>query len=195
MRQLRQKPLSKAAILLFSFLFILGPVTATFAAGGGNAAIPPTTSPSYEPWLVNQVRHELVMQPFYTVFDNLQYRVDGTTVTLMGQVVKPVLKSDAESAVKRIEGVETVVNKIEVLPPSPMDDRIRRAQYRAIYTTAGFQKYGSQPVPPIHIIVNFGHVTLEGSVANQTDKNLAGLRANQVSGVFSVTNNLHVDKS
>jgi hyperosmotically inducible protein len=140
-----------------------------------------------------EVRHELVMLPYYGVFDNLAFRVDGTTVTLLGQVTRPTLKSDAENVVKDIEGVEKVVNQIEVLPLSPMDDRIRLATYRAVYSTQGLDRYALNAVPPIHIIVNNGKVTLEGVVANEADKNLAGIKANGVSGVFSVTNNLRIE--
>jgi hyperosmotically inducible protein len=144
--------------------------------------------------IVREVRHELVMLPYYGVFDNLAYKVDGYTVTLMGQVTRPTLKSDAENVVKKIEGVEQVKNEIEVLPLSPNDDRIRRAVYRAIYGSAGLDRYALQAVPPIHIIVNNGNVALEGVVANEGDKNVAGIRANGVSGVFSVKNNLRVEK-
>lgn len=142
--------------------------------------------------IARQVRHELVMLPYYGVFDNLAYRVDGDTVTLTGSVTRPTLKSDAENVVKDIEGVERVVNQIEVLPLSPNDDRIRIATYRAIYGQTGLDRYALQAVPPIHIIVNNGNVTLEGVVANETDKNLAEIQAKGVSGVFSVTNNLQV---
>ena len=144
--------------------------------------------------IVREVRHELVMLPYYGVFDNLAYKVDGTTVTLMGQVTRPTLKSDAENVVKRIEGVEHVKNEIEVLPVSPNDDRIRRAVYRAIYSDPSMDRYAIQAVPPIHLIVKNGNVNLEGIVATEADKNIAGIRANGVSGVFSVTNNLHVEK-
>jgi hyperosmotically inducible protein len=144
--------------------------------------------------LEREVRHELLLLPYYDVFDNLAYRVDGATVTLLGQVTRPVLKSDAEKAVKQIEGVERVNNQIEVLPLSPNDDRIRRAVYRAIYGTPGLDRYGLQAVPPIHIIVKNGNVSLEGAVGTEMDKNLAGIKANGVSGVFAVKNNLQADK-
>jgi hyperosmotically inducible protein len=134
------------------------------------------------------------MLPYYGVFDNLSYRVDGSTVTLMGQVTRPTLKSDAENVVKGIEGVEKVNNQIQVLPVSPMDDKIRIAEYRAIYGHPGLDRYALQAVPPIHIIVDNGKVTLEGVVASQADKDQAGIRANTVSGVFSVTNSLRVEK-
>jgi hyperosmotically inducible protein len=144
--------------------------------------------------ITREVRHELVMLPYYGVFDNLAYRVDGSTVTLMGQVTRPTLKSDAENVVKRIEGVEHVNNQIEVLPVSPNDDRIRRAVFRAIYSDPTMDRYAIQAIPPIHIIVKNGNVSLEGVVATEADKNIAGIRANGVSGVFSVKNNLTVEK-
>src|SRR5579864_3794038 len=134
-----------------------------------------------------EVRHELVMLPFLTVFDNLTYKVEGYNLTLAGQVTKPTLKSDAEAAVKRIEGVETVDNQIEVLPVSPNDDRIRLAEYRAIYGPGGLERYGLLNIQNVHIIVKGGHVSLEGTVANEGDKNIANIRAKGVSGVFSVT--------
>ncbi len=146
----------------------------------------------YQEKLYKEVRHQLVMLPWYSVFDNLAYRVDGDKVTLSGQVTRPSLKSDAEAAVKSIEGVSSVVNNIEVLPPSPMDDQLRRALFRAIYGDAGLSRYSVQAVPSIHIIVKNGNVTLEGVVDNETDKNTANLRANQVPNVFSVKNNLVV---
>lgn len=139
-----------------------------------------------------EVRHELVMLPYYGVFDNLAYSVNGSVVTLYGQVTRPTLKSDAENVVKKIEGVTKVDNKIEVLPLSSMDDQIRRAVYRAVYSDPSLSRYAMQAVPPIHIIADNGKVTLVGVVDNPTDKNLAGLRANTVSGVFSVTNDLQV---
>lgn len=142
--------------------------------------------------LIREVRHQLVMLPFYSVFDNLTYSVEGDKVTLNGQVIRPTLKSDSESAVKSIEGVGRVVNNIEVLPPSPMDDDIRRAVYRSIYGDAGLQRYSLQAVPSIHIIVKNGNVSLEGVADNEADKNLANLRASTVPNVFSVKNNLVV---
>jgi hyperosmotically inducible protein len=143
--------------------------------------------------LERTVRHELVMLPYYGVFDNLAFRIDGSTVHLMGQVSRPTLKSDAERVVKDIEGVERVVNEIEVLPTSPNDDRIRLATYRTIYGHTALNRYALQAVPPIHIIVKNGNVTLEGVVANESDKNIANIQARSVPGVFSVTNNLRVE--
>jgi hyperosmotically inducible protein len=145
--------------------------------------------------IYKEVRHELVMLPYYGVFDNLSYKVDSDgTVTLLGQVARPTLKSDAENSVKHIEGVEKVVNNIEVLPTSNFDDQTRRAAYRAIYGNEVLSEYQLRAVPPIHIIVNNGNVTLEGVVARQMDKQIAGMQANGVHGVFSVTNNLVVEE-
>lgn len=144
--------------------------------------------------LTKEVRHELVMLPYYGVFDNLSYRVDGSKVTLFGQVRDPVLKDQAGKAVKSIEGVSALDNQIEVLPVSGMDDGTRIAVYRAIYSKPTLQRYQMGAVPPIHIIVKNGNVTLEGVVANEMDKNVAGLAANGVSGVFKVTNNLRTEK-
>jgi hyperosmotically inducible protein len=144
--------------------------------------------------LAKEVRHELVMLPYYGVFDNLGFKVNGTTVVLIGQVTKPTLKTDAERAVKRIESVEKVDNQIEVLPVSPSDDRIRLATYRAIYGNEALSTYAIRAVPPMHIIVKNGNVTLVGAVGNEMDKNLAYMQARGVPGVFSVTNNLVVDK-
>ena len=141
-----------------------------------------------------EVRHELLMLPYLGVFDNLAYKVDGYNVTLLGQVTRPTLKSDAENVVKKIEGVEKVDNQIEVLPPSPMDDQLRRRLYRAIYGFASLQRYSLGVQQPIRIIVKNGHVSLEGVVDNEADKNTAGIRAKSVSGVFSVDNNLQVSK-
>jgi hyperosmotically inducible protein len=138
------------------------------------------------------VRHALVMLPYFSVFDDLGYRVDNGVVTLSGDVTRPVLKSDAEHAVKGIPGVAQVVNEIKVLPLSSFDNQIRRAEYHAIFNFGGLYRYALGANPSIHIIVDNGHVTLVGVVDNEGDKNLANIRANGVSGVFSVTNNLRV---
>src|SRR5690349_1929420 len=156
------------------------------------------TEQHYDPYTVGtpdearvaqQVRHQLLMLPYYGIFDDLGFRVNGGEVTLLGQVTRPTLKSDAENVVKRIEGVTKVNNQIEVLPLSPNDDRIRRDVYRAIYGDPSLStRYGFRALPSIHIIVKNGNVRLEGVVANEADKNIAGVRANGVSGVFSVDN-------
>ena len=142
--------------------------------------------------LYREVRHELVMLPNLSLWDNLAYKVEGRKVTLLGQVRNSSLKSEAEKAVKSIEGVEQVDNQIEVLPPSPTDDRIRRAVARAIFDAPGLFPYAVQSIPPIHIIVKGGNVTLEGAVNSEGDKNLAEIKAKTVPGIFSVTNHLQV---
>jgi len=140
-----------------------------------------------------EVRRELVTLPFYSLFDNFTFRVDGATVTLMGKVSRPTLKSDAENVVKKIEGVEQVFNQVEVLPLSANDDRLRMALYHSIYGHSVLQTLSMRAVPPIHIIVENGNVTLEGAVSSEMQKQIAGTQANGVSGVFSVTNNLRVE--
>lgn len=142
--------------------------------------------------ITKEVRHELLMLPYFGVFDNIGFQVSGDTVTLVGQVTRPTLKSDAENVVKHIEGVSHVDNKIEVLPPSSMDDQLRLLLFRAIYGYPSLEKYALGVQKPIRIIVKSGHVTLEGVVDSEADKNTAGLRANGVPGIFSVTNNLRV---
>jgi hyperosmotically inducible protein len=143
--------------------------------------------------IAHEVRHELVMLPYYGVFDHLAFRVEGDSVILVGKVTRPTLKSSAERVVQDIEGVETVVNNIEVLPLSPNDDRIRLAAYRTIYGHASLNRYAMRAVPPIHIIVENGKLTLEGVVANEADKNIANMQARSVPGVFEVTNHLRVE--
>ncbi|MGH9700407.1 MAG: BON domain-containing protein [Candidatus Acidiferrales bacterium] len=156
---------------------------------------PQRGSASYNAWLTREVRHQLLLVPWYSVFDNLEYSVNGYTVTLKGQVVRPSLKSDAVAAVKNIEGVEKVDDQIEVLPASSMDDQIRIAEFHAIYGAPQLERYAEGSIQAIHIVVKNGHVTLEGVVANESDKNVANIRANTVANVFSVTNNLQVEQS
>jgi hyperosmotically inducible protein len=177
----------KLSILLFS-VFALA---ALCAAQDAQRDQPSAKS---EERIIKEVGHRLRMLPNVGPFDYMAYKVDGFTVTLLGQVVKPVNKSDAEYAVKHIEGVEKVDDQIEVLPPSPMDDGIRRRAYRAIYRYPALERYAIVPQKPIRIIVKSGHVTLEGVVDSEGDKNIAGIRANGVPDVFAVTNNLQVSK-
>jgi hyperosmotically inducible protein len=174
--------------LIFSMLALASPTTQDNQPTG-------TLNQKSIDRIYKEVHHELVMLPFYGVFDNLAYKVDPDgTVTLLGQVVRPTTKSDAENSIKRIEGVEKVVNNIEVLPTSPNDDRIRRDAYRAIYGNDVLSQYQMRAVPPIHIIVNNGKIALEGVVARQMDKQIAGMQANGVQGAFAVTNNLVTDE-
>ena len=142
--------------------------------------------------LPDAVRHELVMLPYYSIFDDLAYSVDNGVVTLTGAVTRPTLKSDAKHAVERIPGVTQVVNNIKVLPLSEFDNRIRVAEYRAIFRSGSLYRYAAGANPSIHIIVENGHVTLKGVVDNYADKNQAYIAANAVPGVFSVTNDLRV---
>ncbi|HXO60560.1 MAG TPA: BON domain-containing protein [Candidatus Acidoferrales bacterium] len=153
------------------------------------------TEPKSRQNLIREVRHQLVLLPYYSVFDNLSFRVEGDTVILEGQVVRPTLKSDAEGVVKNIEGVGRVVNNIEVLPLSPMDDQLRKAVYRAIFSEPGLSRYAESAVPSIHIIVKNGNVILVGVVDSEADKNLANIRASSVPNVFSVKNELVVTPS
>ncbi|HEU5409896.1 MAG TPA: BON domain-containing protein [Candidatus Acidoferrales bacterium] len=175
-------------LLLNLALLAPGPVRTTANQKGA----PDKSSPRYEAWLKQEVRHQLLLLPWYTVFDQLAYSVNGYTVTLTGAVVNPTLKSDAENAVKHIEGVEKVVNQIHVLPNGSMDNQIRRAEYRKIYSQPQLFRYGVGNLQSIHIIVENGHVTLTGYVDSDTDKNVAGMMAKSVPNVFSVKNDLAV---
>ena len=181
-------------------LLNLAVLAVLFLCSGGSLALqqaqqaPQALQPG-EARLAREVRHQLLLLPYYSIFDWLEFNVQGDTVTLMGEVVQPVLKSDAEGVVKHIEGVEKVVNQIKVLPLSNMDGQIRRAEFRAIYGNPALSdRYGFQAMPPIHIIVDNGHVTLKGVVANTMDKNVAGIQANSVPNVFSVDNQLQVEQ-
>ena len=172
-------------------------LSAALAAGTMGAAFASTPSQSnarFDERLARQVRHELAMIPQVSVFENLAYSVDGGTVTLLGEVRNAVIKDEAERSVKHLEGVERVNNKIEILPLSFNDDRIRRQVARAVFNSGALFNYAVQPVPPIRIIVKNGHVDLEGVVRTQADKNVAFIRANGVPGVFSVENNLKVEQ-
>jgi hyperosmotically inducible periplasmic protein len=177
-------------------LIALGVLALSGLAGPGQlaGAQQRPVSPQAEQRIQKEVRHELVMLPFLSVFDNLAFKVDGYNVTLLGQVTRPNLKSDAERAVKGIEGVEKIDNQIEVLPLSPMDDRLRQLLYRAIYGYPALQRYAMPVLKPIRIIVKNGNVTLEGVVDSEADKNIATIQAKGVPGVFSVTGNLLVGK-
>jgi hyperosmotically inducible protein len=174
----------KSALITLGVTFILGlgSIHATQSNGNRNG----------DAWITREVGHQLITVPWYSVFDILKYNVNGNVVTLSGAVVNSATKEDAESSVKHVEGVEKVINQIEVLPPSPMDEQIRRAEYRAIYSQANLSRYGVGNLQSIHIIVKNGHVSLEGDVDNQQDKDAATLYAKSVPNVFSVDNNLIV---
>jgi len=168
------------------FAVILLAITAPLAV---RADTPVVTSSQ----ISKEVRHRLRMLPYYGVFDNLAYNVNGGTVTLYGQVVQPITRSDAARSVSRIAGVTRVVNNIEVLPLSSFDDRVRVQTYRSIARTGGLQRYLMGTNPSIHIVVNRGHVTLTGVVSNKMDKQLAYVAASRVFGSFSVKNDLQVE--
>jgi len=169
-------------------------ITLVLAAGAVFAA-PETTHGrmSDNQRLTEHIRKELVTLPYFGVFDNLAFKVEGETVTLYGQVVRPTTRSDAERRVEKIEGVERVINQIQVLPLSSFDDSIRVRAYRAIFSSGGLYRYAMGANPSIHIVVDHGNVTLEGVVSNKMDAQLAYMAANGVPGVFSVTNHLRVE--
>jgi hyperosmotically inducible protein len=146
--------------------------------------------------LKEEIRHQLITLPYYSVFDWLQAEVKpGGSVTLTGEVTRPTLKDDAGARVKGLEAVSQVTNNIEVLPLSPMDDDLRIALYRAIFRfDSPLFRYGTQSVPPIHIIVKNGHVTLKGIVLNQGDSQLAYMAAQGIPGVFEVKNELQIEQ-
>jgi hyperosmotically inducible protein len=179
------------AMMATSGMWVTRPATAApVPARADRRQIPPRATQR----LVREVGHELRMLPYYTVFDDLAYRVNGYQVELLGQVTRPTLKSDAEAVVKRIEGVEAVINHIEVLPVSFNDDRLRMAEYHAVYSHPVLTHYALQAVPPVHIIVKNGNVTLVGVVAREMDRQVAVIQANSVPGVFSVTSRLRVEE-
>lgn len=151
-------------------------------------------SPKAPPTLDDKVTHALNMLPYYTVFDDVSFRIDGSAVTLFGDVTQPWLKSDAENAVRQVEGVTRVNDEINVLPLSPLDHQIRIAEYRAIYGYPALQRYAVGNYGPIRIIVDNGHVKLVGSVSTQMDQQLAYMRASSVPNVFSVENDLQIEK-
>jgi hyperosmotically inducible periplasmic protein len=191
---------AKWAVTAALALGMLGIGVPPALASAQSAAVVPAQNSqnnSSEARISKRVRHALLTMPWYGiyangVFDNLEYSVNGTQVTLMGQVVNPATKSDAVGVVKHVEGVTSVVDRITVLPPSPMDFRIRRAEYRAIFSYSDLYRYAMGTNPSIHIIVDNGHVTLLGYVNDQNDAKMAVMRANMVPGVFSVTNDLKV---
>lgn len=168
--------------------------TALFLCGPAGARPAREVSPRAAEHIRREVAHELVLLPRLGVFDNLAYQVNGSEVTLVGQVTRPTLKWDAENAVKRIDGVEHISNLIEVLPLSPFDNTLRLRLYNAIYGYAPLQKYALGTSKPIRIMVKNGHVRLEGAVDSEADKSIAGIRASGVADVFSVSNHLEILK-
>jgi len=179
----------------FAPLIVLGSI---FAVPFVQAQHPPAAKPAAsaprleEPQLSHEIRHQLFVLPYYSVFDYIAFTLDGDKVTLTGYVLRPTLRANAEAAVKSLEGVSSVKNLIEVLPKSPSDDDSRRAVYRAIFEDSTLQRYAVSEVPVVHIILRNGEVTLEGAVATEGEKNLASTRASGVSGVSAVKNNLSI---
>ena len=166
-----------------------GPVIADYG-------LKPNSTDPVEIKIAKEVRHELLMLPWYSLFDDLEFTVEGRTVTLSGYVTgqHAATRSDAENVVKHIEGVDKVINNIKVLPASPLDDQVRRQVYEAIYRTGSLSRYFWEAAPSIHIVVQNQRVTLVGIVNSEGDKNLATIAANTVPGVFQVTNDLRVVK-
>jgi hyperosmotically inducible protein len=179
----------------FAPLFVLGLVLAvpSLQAQHPPGAKPAASAPKpEEPQLSHEIRHQLFVLPYYSVFDYIAFTLDGDKVTLTGYVLRPTLRANAEAAVKSLEGVSSVKNVIEVLPQSPSDDDSRRAVYRAIFEDSTLQRYAVSEVPVVHIILRNGELTLEGVVATEAEKNLASTRASGVSGISTVKNNLSV---
>ncbi|HXG92239.1 MAG TPA: BON domain-containing protein [Blastocatellia bacterium] len=185
----------KLTIVSLMCAFVLMTIASNTLAAQSKTRKASTLSPVAR--IASEVRHELLMLPYYDVFDWIEGQVEENgTVVLRGQVVRPTTKSDAEKRIEDIEGVERVENNIEVLPVSPNDNRLRVRLYRAIYNfNSPLFKYSTRAVPPIHIIVKNGRVWLKGVVANEADKNLAYIKARGVPGVFSVTNELVAESS
>jgi hyperosmotically inducible periplasmic protein len=180
-------------IPLFAFLLLLPPMAIMAKKDHNHNDVFMPGDPN-EARIMKEVRHQVLLLPYYGVFDDIAFKAEGGTITLMGAVTRPTLKSDAEGVVKRIDGVTVVVNQIEVLPLSPNDDRIRRAEYRAIYGDSALStRYGFRALPSIHILVKNGNVQLEGWVANKFDYNLINIRAKGVPGAFSVVNDLQIE--
>jgi hyperosmotically inducible protein len=176
-----------------SFALSAGTVNAVTNSALGGAVNNAPVDVQSNPQLAKEVRHKLLMLPYYGVFDNLAYSIDGSKVTLHGQVVRPSTRTDAARSVARIAGVSQVVNKIQVLPLSGFDDSIRVRTYRALARTGGLYRYFMGTNPSLHIVVDRGNITLAGVVGSKMDKQLAYMTARQVSGAFSVTNDLKVE--
>ena len=179
----------------FAPFLVLGLIVAVpFAHAQRRPAAKPTagTPKPEEPQLSREIRHQLFVLPYYSVFDYIGFTLDGDKVTLTGYVLRPALRANAEAAVKSLEGVSAVKNLIEVLPKSSTDDDSRRAVYRAIFEDSTLQRYAVSEVPVIHIILRNGEVTLEGAVSTEGEKNLATTRASSVSGISGVKNNIAI---
>ena len=182
----------RSAVLLTLAAFLSASPLIGLSAQSTPAPKPTQSDDRYPSPLSREIHHQILVLPFYSVFDSINFTVEGGKVTLTGQVVRRTLKEHAEAAVKSIEGVTVVVNQIEVLPVSPSDDDLRNAIYRVIYEDPTLARYAIQNIPPVHIIVKNGNVALEGSVESASEKTLAATRASSVANVRSVKNNLIV---
>jgi hyperosmotically inducible periplasmic protein len=178
-----------ASLLVISLILTLSSLRAQRPPEVKPATAAPKTDESQ---LSHEIRHQLLVLPYYSVFDYITFTLDGGNVTLTGYVLRPTLRANAEAAAKSLEGVSSVKNLIELLPKSATDDDSRRAVYRSIFEDSTLQRYAVSEVPAIHIILRDGEVTLEGAVATEAEKNLASTRASGVSGVSNVKNNLAV---
>jgi hyperosmotically inducible protein len=179
----------------FAPFLIIGLVLAVLSLRAQHppSAKPATAAPkTEESQLSREIRHQLIVLPYYSVFDYIAFTLDGNKITLTGYVLRPTLRTNAEAAVKSLEGVSSVKNLIEVLPKSPADDDSRRAVYRAIFEDSTLQRYAAQEVPLIHVILRNGEVTLEGAVLTEAEKNLASTRVSGVSGISTVKNNISI---
>lgn len=189
--------LTLTALLFSSPGFSVGtrqaaPQVRAMSAQSASAYKSPKPDDRYPSALSREIRHQIQVLPFYSVFDSINFTLEGGKVTLTGQVVRRTLKEHAEAAVRSIEGVTVVVNQIEVLPVSPSDDDLRDAVYRAVYEDPTLARYAIVNIPPVHIIVKDRNVALEGSVESASEKALAATRASSVANVRSVKNNLMV---
>jgi len=182
----------RSAVLLTLAAFLSASPLIGLSAQSTPAPKPTQSDDRYPSPLSREIHHQILVLPFYSVFDSINFTVEGGKVTLTGQVVRRTLKEHAEAAVKSIEGVTVVVNQIEVLPVSPSDDDLRNAIYRVVYEDPTLARYAIQNIPPVHIIVKNGNVALEGSVESASEKTLAATRASSVANVRSVKNNLIV---
>lgn len=175
---------------------LLGSALLLSAGIAGAANSPNSSAPQTDEALAGSVRHEIAMYPYYGIFDDVNYRVVNGNVALTGAVTEPWKKDAIGKSVQHIPGVASVTNQVKVLPLSPMDNQLRQRIARAIYSDPVLSRYAVQAIPPIHIIVDNGHVTLDGVVNNDLEKQVAGLRASTTGlGFGPVINNLRVENS
>jgi osmotically-inducible protein OsmY len=175
--------------------FPLNMMLASALLAGSAMATTTTTATDSDAQIAAKLGHEIRMYSRYTIWDNVALRVREGDVELVGQVSQPFKKADLGRLAQRVPGVRSVTNELKVLPTSPFDDRLRLQIARALYRDPVLSRYAIQAVPPIHIIVDNGHVTLEGVVNNEMEKNVAGIRAAQAGLSFGqVTNNLRVER-